>query len=181
MFSRGVFGPIGTVFTLLFLGIVSWPHSYAQITGTQLANAASPPAAAARHPSGDTTKLKQDETRLLAILVRDPDNVGALAGMAWVRSRQKNYLAAISYLEPATQKHPDDKALSVALDLDRYRFIEGEADYALSSGDLASARKFYTLAIQIRPYCREASTGLRSTLLRQQQILVAGQSNPLDR
>jgi tetratricopeptide (TPR) repeat protein len=182
MFSRRVFGPTDTVFTLLFLGIVSWPQSYAQITAILLANAVSPAAATARHPpSGDTAQLKQDETRLLVILARDPDNLGALAGMAWVRSRQQNYLAAVSYLESATQKHPDDHALSVALDLDRFRFIEAEADYALSTGDLSSARKFYTLAIQIRPHCREASAGLRSTFLRQQQSFAAGKGNQPDR
>ena len=183
MFSHRVLGPTDTIFTLLFLGIVSWPQSHAQ-TGIQPANAASQPApAAVRQPSsGDPAQLEREETRLLAILVRDPDNLGALAGMAWVRSRQKNYLAAISYLEPATQKHPGDHALSVALDLDRFRVIEAEADHALSSGDLVSARKFYALAIRIRPHCREASAGLRSTLLRQQQSPeTARKSNPPDR
>ena len=125
--------------------------------------------------------MKQDETRLLAILARDPDNPGALAGMAWVRSRQKNYLAAVSYLERAMQTHPGDHALSVALDLDRFRVIEAEADHALASGDLASARKFYTLAMRIRPHCAEASAGLRSTLLRQQQSLAASKNDPSDR
>ena len=164
MFSRRVFGPTDTVFTLLFLGMVSWPQSHAQITAIQPANAASQAApAAVRQPSsGDRAQLKQDETRLLAILVRDPDNLGALAGMAWVRSRQKNYLAAVSYLERARQKHPGDQALSVALDMDRFRVIEAEADHALSSGDLASARKFYALAIRIRPFTRSLSHCLAS-------------------
>jgi tetratricopeptide (TPR) repeat protein len=115
--------------------------------------------------------LTKDETRLLAILASDPDNAGALAGMAWVRSRQKNYPAAIGYLEKAKQERPDDRALSVALDLDRFRAIIAEADYALAAGDLIAAEKFYALAIKIRPQNHEASVGLQSTWCRQQEAL----------
>ncbi|MDP9049127.1 MAG: hypothetical protein M3O31_00165 [Acidobacteriota bacterium] len=171
MFLHRFLGHAGTVSTLLFVGLASCPQSHAQTNSIQSSRAAPAPGpASARRPSnGNESQVKKDETRLLRILARDPDNVGALAGMAWVRSRQKNYLAAISYLERAKRKSPGDLALSRALDLDRFRVIIAEADHALSSNELTSAAKLYALAIQIRPSSRDASMGLQSAVIRQQQ------------
>jgi tetratricopeptide (TPR) repeat protein len=162
-----------TVSILLFIGVTGWAQSHTQSTDIKPTHAALEPrcAAAPISSNGDASQLKKDEIRLLAILASEPDNAGALAGMGWVRSRQKNYLAAVGYLERAKQQRAGDRSLSVALDLDRFRFVLGEADYALSSNELTSAEKFYALAIEIRPHDRAARVGLRSTLLRQQKSL----------
>ena len=102
----------------------------------------------------------------MGILARDPGNAGALAGMGWIRSQQGNFLAAISFLEPARRKRPNDHHLAVALDLDRFRFLMREAQYSLASNDLIAARKCYLAALDIRPNSREASAGLKATLIK---------------
>ena len=111
-------------------------------------------------------KIKQDEARLLGVLSDDPENAGALAGMGWVRSRQGNYLGAISYLEKARQKRPNDHALTVALDLARFRMTMKEARISLSAGDLKAAEKYYLLALQIRPHNSEALAGFCTSLIK---------------
>lgn len=102
----------------------------------------------------------------MGILATQPDNAGALAGMGWIRSQQGNFLAAISFLEQARLKRPNDHTLAVALDLDRFRFLMSEARYSLESNDLIAAEKRYRSALSIRPGNREASAGLNATLLR---------------
>jgi tetratricopeptide (TPR) repeat protein len=102
----------------------------------------------------------------MAILAREPGNAGALAGMGWIRSQQGNFPGAISFLERARLKRPNDRALAVALDLDRFRFLIGEAQYSLASNDLTAAKKRYAEALAIRPNNREASAGLNATQIR---------------
>lgn len=111
----------------------------------------------------------------MGILAKDPGNAGALAGMGWIRSQQGNFLAAISFLEPARRKRPNDHQLAVALDLDRFRFLMSEAQYSLASNDLIAARKSYLAALDIRPNSREASAGLKATLIK------ASADNPLSK
>ena len=110
--------------------------------------------------------MRLDEARLLGILAREPGNAGALAGMAWIRSQQGNFLAAISFLEQARLKRPNDHALAVALDLDRFRFLISEARYSLASNDLVAAKKRYSEALKIRPNNHEASAGLNVTQIK---------------
>jgi tetratricopeptide (TPR) repeat protein len=114
----------------------------------------------------DSAKVKQDEVRLLAILAKNPEDPGALAGMGWVRSRQKNYTAAISYLERAKQKRPNDPGLNVALEEARFHVLLAEGHNALTANDLDSAQAFYSRALIIRPHSREALDGLHATLQR---------------
>ena len=102
----------------------------------------------------------------MGILAREPGNAGALAGMGWIRSQQGNFLGAISFLEQARLKRPNDHTLAVALDLDRFRFLISEAQYSLASNDPVAAQKRYLAAMDIRPNNREASAGLKATLTR---------------
>ena len=102
----------------------------------------------------------------MGILAREPGHAGALAGMGWIRSQQGNFLAAISFLEQARLKRPNDHTLAVALDLDRFRFLMSEARYSLSSNDLIAAEKRYLAALDIRPNNREASAGLNAARFR---------------
>ena len=102
----------------------------------------------------------------MGILARNPGNAGALSGMAWIRSQQGNFSGAISFLEQAKLKRPMDHALSLALDLDRFRFFMSEARYSLASNDPAGAQKRYRAALSIRPNNREAAAGLRAAQIR---------------
>jgi hypothetical protein len=124
------------------------------------------PADTPRLPPAASNRLRLDEARLLGILAREPGNAGALAGMAWIRSQQGNFLAAISFLEQARLKRPNDHALAVALDLDRFRFLISEARYSLASNDLVAAKKRYSEALKIRPNNHEASAGLNVTQIK---------------
>jgi hypothetical protein len=68
----------------------------------------------------------------------------------------------------------------VALNLDRFRVIIAEADYALAADDLTTAEKFYALAFKIRPQNHEASAGLQSVLRQQQQALATARKRSAD-
>jgi tetratricopeptide (TPR) repeat protein len=111
-------------------------------------------------------QINDDETRLTAILAKHPEDVGALAGMAWVRSQQGNFPAAISFLEHARSERPNDGPIAAALELDRFRFYMSEARLSLASDDPATAEKRYRSALQIRPDSREAAAGLKAAQLR---------------
>ena len=121
-----------------------------------------PQPARARSLSADPARIQQDETRLLAILARNPDHPGALAGMGWVRSRQHNYPAAVSYLERALRQRPHDPQLTIALDQARFHVLLSEAQHALASGNAESAHRFYSAALAIHPHDRQAIEGLRA-------------------
>jgi tetratricopeptide (TPR) repeat protein len=110
----------------------------------------------------DPAKIHADEARLLAILTRNPDHPGALAGMGWVRSRQHNYPAAVSYLERALRQRPGDPQLNLALNQARFHVLLSEARHALVSGDPGSAHRFYSAALAIHPRDRDARDGLRT-------------------
>ena len=125
-----------------------------------------PPARPSASAPADPARIKQDEARLLAILAKDPEHPGALAGMGWVRSRQKNYTAAVSYLERALRQHPHDPHLSVALDEARFHVLLAEAQQSLASDQLDLAQKFYSGALGIHPRSHEALEGLHTVTLR---------------
>jgi Flp pilus assembly protein TadD len=110
----------------------------------------------------DEAKIRQDEARLTRILESNPDDAGALAGMGWVRSRQRNYTAAVSYLERAVRHRPGDAKLKFALDEARFRVMLVEAEHARAAGDAETARKFYAAALGVRPGSREAAEGMRA-------------------
>jgi cytochrome c-type biogenesis protein CcmH/NrfG len=112
-------------------------------------------------PSAEAAKIRQDEARLTGILARNPEDAGALAGMGWVRSRQRNYTAAVSYLERALRRRPGDTKLKFALDEARFRVMMDEAEHARAAGDAEAARRFYLGALAIRP-SPEASQGVRA-------------------
>lgn len=117
----------------------------------------------------DAIRIKQDEARLLALLAKDPEDAGALAGMGWVRSRQKNYTAAISYLERAKLKRPDDRNLNTALEEARFHVLLTEAQNSANSNEPETAQKFYAQALEIHPNSREALSGLHGLTIAQTQ------------
>jgi hypothetical protein len=120
------------------------------------------PAAAKRIPSA--------EDRFQALLAEQPGNPDALAGMGSVRLQQRNFLGAISYLEPAQQTQPQDRALSAKLDAARFLFFISEGHHSLVSNELTAAEKRYISALELRPNSRAAYLGLRTTLLKARRL-----------
>jgi hypothetical protein len=101
---------------------------------------------------------------------------GSADHMGWIRSQERNFLGAISFMEPARLQRPDDHALNLALELARFRFHMSEAQNALESNDLITAEKRYQSDLEIRPNNHEAYAGLRATRLRLRQTAPRSQS-----
>lgn len=129
--------------------------AFSRIVPAQSASTRSFPQAAATNAL-DPAKIKADELRLTAILSAHPEDPGALAGMGWVRSRQHNFPAAISFLERARQQRPHDARLRYALDSARFELMLQEGDEALKAGNPATAQIRYRSALQIRPQAQQA-------------------------
>ena len=127
----------------------SLPHSTALVTSSG-------------HDALDPAKIKADEHRLMGILSRQPDDAGALAGMGWVRSRQHNFPAAISFLERARQQRPHDHRLAYALDEARFELMMQEGLQSLKANEFETAEARYRAALEIRPHSKEANDGLRA-------------------
>ena len=100
----------------------------------------------------------------MTILAAHPDDPGALAGMGWVRSRQRNFPAAISYLERAIHYRPNDQRLLYALDAARFGLMVQEGQECLRARDFAKAERRYRAALEIRPHSTEAKDGLRAAI-----------------
>jgi len=151
-------------------------RSKAQATGSATQPSQSKPAVADTESAVDdaydalnTKHFDEAEKGFQAILAKDPNNAGALAGMGFVRLQQANFLGAISYLEQAKQKDPTDRTVAAALDTARFWSIVAEGQSALSSNDLVAAEKNYRSALALRPDSPEALVGLGSTLLKAKQ------------
>jgi Flp pilus assembly protein TadD len=110
-------------------------------------------------------RIPEAETRFKTILAKHPGDASALAGMGYVRLQQANFMGAVSYLEQAKQKRPNDQAVTDALGAARFHFILSEGDKSLDAGDLATAEKRYRSALELRRDSAEALTGLAQTLL----------------
>jgi tetratricopeptide (TPR) repeat protein len=119
----------------------------------------------AAYQSLNAKRIAEAETRFKAILAKQPHDASALAGMGYVRLQQGNFTGAISYLEQAKQKRPNDQAVVDALQSARFHFILDEGDKALTAGDLATAEKRYRSALELRRDNADALTGLGQTLL----------------
>ncbi|HEX3571319.1 MAG TPA: cellulose synthase subunit BcsC-related outer membrane protein [Acidobacteriaceae bacterium] len=110
-------------------------------------------------------RIPEAESRFKAILAKQPRDASALAGMGYVRLQQGNYMGAVSYLEQAKLKRPNDQAVTEALEMARFRFIVSEGDKSLAAGDLVTAEKRYRSALELRRDNADALVGLGQTLL----------------
>ncbi len=158
-------------------------RSKAQATGAAAPPPQSKPAVADTESAVDdaydalnTKHFDEAEKGFQAILAKDPNNAGALAGMGFVRLQQANFLGAISFLEQAKQKDPTDRTVAAALDTARFWSIVAEGQSALNSNDLVAAEKNYHSALALRPDSPEALVGLGNALLKAKQ---AKQAIPL--
>jgi tetratricopeptide (TPR) repeat protein len=113
--------------------------------------------------------VDQAEALFKAVLDKDPNNSGALAGMGYIRMQQGNFLGAISFLEHARRDNANDKGLAEALETARFWFLMGEGQAALNDNDLTMAEKQYRAALLLRPASPEALTALAGTLEKAKQ------------
>ena len=114
-------------------------------------------------------RLEEAETKFKAILLKNPDDANALAGIAYIRMQQANFGGAISFLVQAKQDGSKDPGLDAALATARFWFTMGEGSIALNQENLPAAEKQYRIALEMRPASVEALEGLGGTLLREQQ------------
>ncbi len=146
---------------------VSGPH-----TAPATPNAR-PAAETAAYGALNARHIEQAEVLFKAILARQPNDAGALAGMGYIRMEQGNFLGAISFLEQAIQGDSDDKGLAEALETARFWFLMGEGQTALNENDLIQAEKQYRAALELRPSSADALDGLADTLMKAEQPLAA--------
>ncbi len=143
--------------------------SAAQPSQSTPAASSSESAEDAAYDALNTKHFDEAEKDFQAILAKDPANESALAGMGFVRLQQANFLGAISYLEQAKQKDPNDRTVAAALDTARFWSIMGEGQSALAANDLVAAEKNYRAALELRADSPEALAGLGNTLLKAKQ------------
>jgi tetratricopeptide (TPR) repeat protein len=113
--------------------------------------------------------LEEAQTRLTALLEKDPANGRAAAGMGFLRMQQNNFAGAISFLTQAEQNGFKDATVENALATSRFWYTMGEASQAFDENqfDVASAK--YKAALAMRPRSREALSGLAGLMMKQQQ------------
>lgn len=124
---------------------------------------------AAAYGALNAKNLAEAEARFKALLVKNPDDAQALAGMGYVRMNQSNFGGAVSFLEQAKQDGSKDRGVDTALATSRFWYTMGEGSVALNENDLPTAEKNYRSALQMRPASAEAMEGLAGTLLKAQQ------------
>ena len=121
---------------------------------------------AAAYSALNAKRFDEADTRFKAILMKDPQNARALAGLGYVRMNQQNFGGAISFLEQAKENGAKDPGLDKSLELSRYFYTLSEGGVALNENDLTTAEQKYQQALRMRPNSPEALQGLGGTLMK---------------
>ncbi|MGI4829581.1 MAG: tetratricopeptide repeat protein [Janthinobacterium lividum] len=139
------------------------------------------PKAAVRQRAGHVTEMQAaykalNEQFLLTaevgfegVLKKAPRSWQALAGLGYVRLRQRNFPGAISYLEQAKTYGGYGTGLENALEEARFRATLQMAVAALKRNEFPAAQQVFAAALEQRPGAPEALRGLGGTLLQAQQ------------
>ncbi|MGH9628565.1 MAG: cellulose synthase subunit BcsC-related outer membrane protein [Bryobacteraceae bacterium] len=110
--------------------------------------------------------LKEAESRFKAVLETSPQSVGALAGLGFVRMKQKDFAAALKHLESAKALAPQNKIILEAIETSQFWKQMNAAAAAFTGDRLAEARSFYNNALAMQPGSVEALQGLAGTLMK---------------
>ena len=113
--------------------------------------------------------LAEAEARFQAMLDKDEKDARAAAGMGFLRMRQNNFGAAISYLEQSEQNGFRDRSVVEGLATSRFWFTMGEASTAFDANQLDVAAQKYQAALDMRPHSAEALNGLAGVYTKNQQ------------
>jgi len=114
-------------------------------------------------------KLEDAEARFNAILAREPNNGRAAAGMGFLRMQQKNFGAAIAYLNQAEQDGLKDRTVEDALQTSRFWYTMGEASQAFDANHFDVAEAKYRQALVMKPGSPDALSGLAGLYMKDKQ------------
>ncbi len=127
------------------------------------------PAERAAFAALNSNHLDLAERRFDELLQKEPDNGRVLAGMGFLRMRQQNFGAAISYLSQAEADGYKARIVQNALENSRFWYTMGDATRALNSNQLALAQTKYREALAMNPRSPDAMNGLAGLLVKEQQ------------
>jgi tetratricopeptide (TPR) repeat protein len=118
-------------------------------------------------------RLDEAERRFNELLAKDPNNGRVVAGMGFLRMRQQNFGAAISYLEQAEADGFKAGIVENALENSRFWYTMGEATQAFNNNQFDAAQTHYREALAMNPRSPEALNGLAGLFVKEQQYAQA--------
>ena len=127
------------------------------------------PAERAAFAALNSRRLDLAERRFNVLLQKEPKNGRVLAGMGFLRMRQQNFGAAISYLSQAEAEGFKPRIVQTALENSRFWYTMGQATQALNSNRLALSEAKYREALAMNPRSPDALNGLAGLLVKEQQ------------
>ena len=127
------------------------------------------PAERAAFAALNSNHLDLAERRFDELLQKEPNNGRVLAGMGFLRMKQQNFGAAISYLSQAEDEGYKARTVQNALENSRFWYTMGEASLASNSNQFGLAQIKYREALAMNPRSPEALNGLAGLLVQEQQ------------
>ena len=118
-------------------------------------------------------RLDEAEKRFGALLVREPANGRAAAGMGFLRMQQRNFGAAIGYLEQAEGDGYKARIVDNALAASRFWYTMSQATQAFDNNQLDAAEAKFRQALVMNPRSPEALNGLAGLLIEEQHNVQA--------
>ena len=137
------------------------------------ARAANPPGLASR--PGETKgyeylhagKLAEAEAQFETVLHEAPNSAGALAGIGFVRMKQEDFAAALSFFEASKQASPETAHLiQQPMETARFWSTVKQATAALAENRVEDAIHGYQEALQLRAGSTEAMQGLAGAYMK---------------
>jgi len=123
----------------------------------------------------NSNRIDEAEKRFAALIDQDPTNGRVIAGMGFLRMKQQNFGAAISFLSQAEAEGYKEKAVEDALANSRFWYTMGEATQAFDNNQFDLARMKYTDALAMNPKSPDALKGLAGIDVKQEQFAKAAE------
>ncbi len=131
------------------------------------------PAERAAFAALNTGHLDEANQRFTDLLQKDPTNSRAAAGMGFLRMRQQDFGAAITFFTQAEQNGYKPKVVADALASSHFWLIMGEATQAFSQNQFEVTDAKFRAALAINPRSTEALNGLAGLYIKEQQYTTA--------
>ena len=117
--------------------------------------------------------LDEANQRFTDLLQKDPTNSRAVAGMGFLRMRQQDFGAAITFFTQAEQNGYKPNIVEDALASSRFWLTMGAATQAFSQNQFEVADAKFRAALAINPRSTEALNGLAGLYIKEQQYTTA--------